>query len=173
MLLDRDYRAEGHCRGVRKRLQAVSVTCHVWQRKELESYLLDSRAIARVSGADEVSVEEHLAHAAEESEDDVFAQVVAETLKEFPRDRQSQAAKEGRRRFVELWRDRRKRHWVAPPERVLHGLNRRLSANGHSTVSFRALARRLEAREVPSEVVKFLDLVESALEDAGVPRVVS
>lgn len=72
VLLDRDYRAAEECKQVELRLRSVHVSCHVWKRKELESYLLDARAVARVTGADEDWVEEALAEAAEESEDDVF-----------------------------------------------------------------------------------------------------
>jgi predicted ATP-dependent endonuclease of OLD family len=171
-LLDRDYRADDQCKEVRSRLQAVRVSCHVWKRKELESYLLDSRVVARVTGADEEWVEEALALAAEESEDDVFGQVLAETSKSFPRNQASQAAKEGRKRFEELWQERNHRKWVAPPERVLHGLNRRLSQAGHKTTSFRKLARQFDADDIPDEMISFLDRVEDALEDAGVPSVV-
>jgi hypothetical protein len=140
----------------------------VWKRKELESYLLDSRGIARVTGADEDWVEEALAEAAEELENDVFGQVSAQTSKRFRRDQASQAAKEGKRRFEELWKNRGERRWNAPPEGVLHGLNRRLGKARHKTTSFRELARRLEADEIPSEMIRFLDRVESTLEEAGV-----
>jgi predicted ATPase len=172
VLLDRDYRSDEQCKDVRQRLRGLEVSCHVWRRKELESYLLDAGVIARVTGANEVWVEENLALAAEESEDDVFAQVLRETSTKFRRDQQTQAAKEGRARFTELWRERNGRKWVAAADAVLHGLNRRLAEAGYKTTSFRELARQFDAAEVPSEMVRFLDQVEGALEDAGVPRVV-
>ncbi len=171
VVLDRDYRADEQCKNVKARLQAVGVRCHVWKRKELESYLLDSSAIARVTGAGEDWVEEALAQAAEELENDVFGQVLAETSKLFRRDQVSQAAKEGKKRFEERWKNRGERKWTAPPEGVLHGLNRRLGKAGHKTTSFRELARRLEAGEIPSEMIRFLDRIEDTLEEAGVPAI--
>jgi hypothetical protein len=61
---------------------------------------------------------------------------------------------------------------VSPPERVLAGLNRRLTGTGHKTTSFRELARRFTAEEVPSEMVGFLDRIENTLAEAGVPGAV-
>jgi hypothetical protein len=173
VLLDRDFRPDTQCADIRKRLKALSVECHVWKRKELESYLLETPVIARATSATEAWLEEALAEAADELEDDVFAQILRETAKEFRRDQQTQAAKEGKARFTALWQDRSGRKWVAPAEGVLHGLNRRLAAAGHKTTSFRALARRFHEAEVPPEMVRFLDRVEGALDDAGVPREVS
>jgi hypothetical protein len=173
VLLDRDYRSDAQCKEVERRLKAARVTCHVWKRKELESYLLDPRVIARVSGADEAWVDDTLTQAAEGLEDHVFGQVLAETTKEFPRDKLSQAAKEGKSRFEGLWQNTNERKWVAPPEQVLHELNRQLADLGWKTTSFRELARRFEVAEVPAEMLRFLDRVEGSLEEAGVPRVVS
>jgi hypothetical protein len=173
VLLDRDFRPESQCGDIRKRLKALSVDCHVWKRKELESYLLEASVIARQTGAVQTWIEEALAEAADELEDDVFAQVMSETAKEFRKDQQTQAAKEGKGRFTALWADRSQRKWIAPAEGVLHGLNRRLTDAGHKNVSFRTLARRFEAAEVPAEMVRFLDRVEGALDDAAVPRSVS
>ena len=80
VVLDRDFRAEAECKAIRAKLRAVNVRCHVWRRKELESYLLETPVIARIAGATEEWVEEALAEAADESEDYVFAQVAANTL---------------------------------------------------------------------------------------------
>jgi hypothetical protein len=166
VVLDRDYRNEAQCRAVRERLRRIGIRCHVWQRKELESYLLDARVIGRMAGADEEWIEEALAEAAEQSEEHVFAQVTAEALRQFPRDHQTQAVKEARRAFSELWKERATRKWVAPPDLVLRGLNRRLEKAGFDDVSFRALASEMSADEVPPEMVGFLDSVEEIL--AGV-----
>jgi hypothetical protein len=170
--VDRDYRTEEQCKELKARLQAAQVRCHIWKRKELESYLLDPGGIARVTGAGEDWVEEALAQAAEELENDVFALVGAETQKLFRRDQPSQALKAGKKRFEELWADRATRKWTAPPEGVLHGLNRRLGEAGLKTTSFRELARELQADEIPGEMVRFLDRVESRLAEAGVPALV-
>jgi HEPN domain-containing protein len=56
--------------------------------------------------------------------------------------------------------------------RLLHSLNRRLGEAGLKTTSFRELARELQADEIPGEMVRFLDRVESRLAEAGVPALV-
>jgi AAA domain, putative AbiEii toxin, Type IV TA system len=172
VLLDRDYRTDPQCREIQRRLRAANVKCHVWKRKELESYLLEGEPIARLSRADVDFVEEALADAADETEEYVFSQVMVEALRRFPRDQQAQAAADAKLTFEALWRDRTTRKWVAPPAKVIHGLNRRLAASGYETVSFVAIASRMHATEVPSEMASFLDRVEEALEDAGVPAAV-
>lgn len=172
VLLDRDYRSESQCKAVETRLKALSVRCHVWKRKELESYLLEPTTIARLTGADEALVESALQSAADESEDYVWGQVAAETLRSFPRDQPTQAAREAKQLFAAAWREPAGRKWLAPPEKVLNGLNRRLEQAGHEPTSFSALARRMRNSEVPVEMARFLERVEEALDAAGVPSAV-
>jgi hypothetical protein len=169
VLLDRDYRSDEDCKAVKVRLRSVHAKCHIWKRKELESYLLETTLIARMTGADEVWVDEALAEAAEESEEHVIGQMTAETLRRFPRDQTTQAVKEARRLFRETWGSRRERKWVAPADAVLHGLNRRLESAGHTPLSFRLLARRMRDSEVPAEMASFLGNIEDALDTANVP----
>jgi predicted ATPase len=169
VLLDRDYRSEEDCKAVKARLRALNARCHIWKRKELESYLLEPSLIARAAGAPEDWVENALAEAAEESEDHVFGQITADALQRFPRDHQTQAAKEARTLFKVAWEERSQRKWVAPADAVLGGLNRRLESAGHTPVSFRLLARRMRASEVPAEMASFLDAIEDALDAANVP----
>lgn len=172
VLLDRDYRTGPQCSEIQRRLKAANVNCHVWKRKELESYLLEADPIARLSGAAVDLVEEALAAAADESEDHVFSQVMVEALRRFPRDQQAQAAADARKTFEALWGDPMGRKWVAPPARVIHGLNRRLADSGYETVSFMSIATQMWATEVPPEMANFLDRVEEALENANVPAAV-
>ena len=49
VLLDRDYRADADVSAVRSNLELIGVRAHVWQRKELENYLLSPTALARLS----------------------------------------------------------------------------------------------------------------------------
>ena len=170
-LLDRDYRSDAECKAIRDRLRKLGVHCHVWKRKELESYLLQANAISRLTGAAEAWVENALAEAADEWEAHVFAQMTARALRRFPHDQKTQAITEAKTLFDEAWADRATRKWLAPPEHVLRGLNKRFVAAGHSPTSFAALARRMRSDEIPDEMERFLSRVEEALEDAGVASV--
>jgi hypothetical protein len=169
VLLDRDFRAAEDCEAVRAKLRTLNARCHIWKRKELESYLLEPSLIARAAGAPRAWVENALAEAAEESEAHVFSQITADALRRFPRDHQTQAAKEALALFKAAWEDRSLRKWVAPADAVLSGLNRRLDSAGKTPVSFRLLARRMQASEVPPEMASFLDTIEDALNAANVP----
>jgi hypothetical protein len=171
-LLDRDYRAVAECKAVKDKLGRLDVHCHIWQRKELESYLLEPSAIARLTGADQEWVDEALAEAADESEDHVHAQITWRAIRRFPHDKQTQAITEARALFKEAWADRAKRKWLAPPDNVLHGLNRRLTKAGYPPTSFAALARELREDEIPAEMTRYLDQVEEALQMAGVTALV-
>jgi predicted ATPase len=169
VLLDRDFRSAEECEAVRAKLRTLNARCHIWKRKELESYLLEPSLIARTAGASKAWVENALAEAADESEAHVFSQITADAMRRFPRDHQTQAAKEALTLFKAAWEERSRRKWVAPADAVLSGLNRRLDSAGHTTVSFRLLARRMQASEVPPEMASFLDTIEDALDAANVP----
>jgi predicted ATP-dependent endonuclease of OLD family len=172
VVLDRDYRAESECRAVKDKLARLGVHCHIWKRKELESYLLEPSAIARLTGANDEWLAEALADAADESEDHVHSQITARALRRFRHDQQTQAITEARSLFNEEWNDRATRIWVAPPELVLHGLNRRLTQAGHRQISFAALARQMREEEIAGEMTRFLSRVEESLESAGVAALV-
>lgn len=52
VILDRDYKTETTVQNVREKLQRVGVRCHVWDKKELENYLLVPDLIANVVARD-------------------------------------------------------------------------------------------------------------------------
>jgi predicted ATP-dependent endonuclease of OLD family len=66
VVLDQDYRTSRQCEQVQAGLREVKVSCHVWRRKELESYLLVPTVIPRLSGADSEAVQEALIECAEQ-----------------------------------------------------------------------------------------------------------
>jgi energy-coupling factor transporter ATP-binding protein EcfA2 len=57
VILDRDYRTDDEVRRVTRALNEIDVFAHVWRRKELESYLLESALIARALGISESEAE--------------------------------------------------------------------------------------------------------------------
>lgn len=65
VVLDRDYRSDIQVGDVVTRLAAIGVACHVWKRKELESYVLEPATIARIAGATRSDVESQLTVIAE------------------------------------------------------------------------------------------------------------
>lgn len=46
VILDRDYRSEATCRSIVAEFDSIGIGCHIWGRKEIESYLLVPSALA-------------------------------------------------------------------------------------------------------------------------------
>jgi predicted ATP-dependent endonuclease of OLD family len=78
VILDRDYRTDRQCDAIKRRLHEAGVSCHVWARKELESYFLVPSVIARLSGAFPEAVARVIAEGAEQQRQAVFARQLAE-----------------------------------------------------------------------------------------------
>jgi len=165
VLLDRDYRADADVGEVRSRLEAIGVHAHVWQRKELESYLLEPAALTRVSNAPAQFISDQLASIT----DDMTERVLAQFGKE--RHFLSQAAKkdiagtfsETNTELRPLAADPVWRLHRYPAKEILKALNRALQGAGHNTVSPKSLARRLHESEIPHEMRNWLTEVDSSI----------
>jgi hypothetical protein len=162
VVLDRDYRPEGACRRVKNRLGALGVKTHIWKRKELESYLLDIGAAARLSGADEELVADEIRRIVSAMEQKVFARMAADRQAVAAHDHRVQALEEAKREFDESWKDEARRLWMCPPKEVLRKLNSSLQVAGFKTLAFPSLARELRADEIPAEVRNLLERIEDS-----------
>jgi AAA domain, putative AbiEii toxin, Type IV TA system len=163
VLLDRDYRPDSEVKKVKKKLGDLGITVHVWRRKELESYLLEPAAIARLSGADVDWVSNALSNIADSMKHMVSARMLVERQQLVPRDHAVQAAEQATEDFARLWSDPALRLELCPPKAVLTELNKQLDQAGHATVSVRQLAKRLHAAEIPREMASILQRIEDAL----------
>jgi hypothetical protein len=169
VLADRDYHPDPAA--LREALPNHLLTWHVWERTEIENYLLCPPALARlVSAADEQS-----------SFDALLLQQEFERLVEATRDRANDRLVKA---FTEMERgmdpgmaSRRAReyletHWARErlaladaKETVLPGLKRWLQARGLGQFSDRGLAETLTAEDLPPEVH---DVARRLAEFAGV-----
>ncbi|MXY09513.1 MAG: AAA family ATPase [Acidimicrobiaceae bacterium] len=165
VLLDRDYRADADVDQVRSTLEAADIHAHVWRRKELESYLLDPTALARVSDASPSYVSSQLESITDAMTEDVLAQF-AEKRHFFSASGKKDIAGTIRDTNTELrplvvdpmWRLHR-----YPAKEILTGLNGDLQRAGHTTVSAKNLARQLLASEIPEEMRNWLYEVDSSI----------
>ena len=165
VLLDRDYRAEADVDEVRSTLNAVGVHAHVWRRKELESYLLDPAALARVSNAPLGYISSQLESITDSMTEDVLAQFAKERHFFSPSGKKdiartiSETNAELRPRVVDpVWRLHR-----YPAKAILNALNEALQQAGHTTVSTKNLARQLRLSEIPEEMRNWLFEVDSSI----------
>ncbi len=164
VVLDRDYRPEAARTDVMEAFRAAGIRGHVWERKELESYLLSPDVIARLSGADRNAVVKWLNKITKAMENEVFGRLLDEQLR-----RNVSGAKhavtvtaEFKPVFDTAWRSAKYRLKVCPPKQIVAQLNQKLQANGHRAVSMAALARAHRAAEIPEEVKGLLTDIEAA-----------
>jgi len=108
VVLDRDHRDDDEVRDVIERLDNVGVRGHVWARHELENYLLDPGAIARVSGGSISWVRAALAEVANSFEGEVKEGMERARL-DWGRRRETKAEsrRRARDRFRDAWQTRR------------------------------------------------------------------
>ena len=165
MLLDRDYRADADVDEVRSTLEAVGVHAHVWRRNELESYLLDPTALARVSDSSPSYISSKLEPITDDMTEGVLAQFAKERHFFSPSGKKDLAHTiretntELRPRVVDpVWRLHR-----YPAKAILNALNQDLQQAGHTTVSTKNLARQLRLSEIPEEMRNWLNEVESSI----------
>jgi predicted ATP-dependent endonuclease of OLD family len=78
LILDRDYRTRETVNALLTRLRETGVDAHVWERKELEIYLIIPSAIARLSGVSEETIIELLNEACEAQRVTVMARALEE-----------------------------------------------------------------------------------------------
>ena len=167
VVLDRDYRTDGTVHDLVETLQKSGVECHVWRRKELESYLIVPAAMARISGASEETIESFIGDAATS----LRARTLSRFLEEHGRDDHTAERADPdfgesyTRLFDQRWEDDRVA--LLPPKDILSLVNQKIQAADLAAISFRALSNRLRIDEIPAEMRDFLLHVEGYLSDKG------
>lgn len=164
VVLDRDYRPEQARLKVASAFSAVGIVGHVWQRKELESYLLSPEVIARVSGAGAIQVAEWLDLVTAGMEVEVFGRLLDERMKaEVSASRHAVSVTTSfKPEFDQLWTDSAYRLSICPPKQVVSKVNQLLQGGGYRPVSLTTLARAHRRSEIPVEVGDLLRQIESA-----------
>jgi energy-coupling factor transporter ATP-binding protein EcfA2 len=164
VILDRDYRTDEECQKVVRELQAIGIRAHVWSRKEIESYVLVSPAISRVSGLSASRCEELLTEAIEEQADEVESCIFSHVSKHSDKKLDPKTTFErARDRFSEAWADPEARLRSAPPKAVLASLNVKLIDAGGERVHAWKIAKALHQDELAAEVQALMVDIEDAV----------
>jgi energy-coupling factor transporter ATP-binding protein EcfA2 len=173
VVLDHDYRPKQLSEEIESAFEAEGIVAHVWQRKELESYLLTPSVISRISGASEKVVTNLLDQITLAMESDVFGQMLTECIKveKSATRHESVVMASFKTEFDGLWGNLRFRLDSCPAKDVIAELNNRLKEAGYRTVSRRSLTSQHRVGEIPSEMTAFLNRVEAAAETGRVPDV--
>jgi predicted ATPase len=168
LILDRDYRTPATVDALLERLREVGIDGHVWERKELESYLIIPSALARLSGAGLDVITELLDEACEAQRVTVMARFLEERQRvERSAERHAVTITEKYLPvFDRAWRDRQTRLSISNPKELLHYLNNKLPKMGGRPISFPALSSRARSEEVPQEMrLLLLDIERQLIED--------
>lgn len=165
VLLDRDYRADAEVGEVRSALEAIDIHAHVWKRKELENYLLDPAALARVSNTPPSYILSQLESITHAMTEDVLAQFAEKRHFFSPSSRKNMAhtVSETNRELRPQAEDPEWRLHRYPAKAILNALNKTLQEAGHTTVSAKNLARQLRPSEIPEEMRNWLHEVDSSI----------
>lgn len=169
VVLDRDYRPEQRRLEVIKSFESAGIRGHVWQRKELESYLLTFEVLVRLSGVDPIQLRGWLDTITQEMEGDVFGRLLDERLKsDVGATRHAvNVMTDFKAEFEAAWLDPSYRLRVCPPKLVVSRLNQSLQAHDHKAVSMTALARAHRKSEIPAEVGDLLSEIDAAALDGN------
>ena len=167
VVLDRDYRSDLEIAKLVARFSEIGVSLHVWERKELESYLICTpTALARIAKVPAAEIEATLNGSAATMENDVFSRMLKERIRieKSPSRNEVDITSAFKGEFDAHWADLDWRLKVCPPKQLLSELNDYLQAAGKKALSFAKIARELRASEVPPEM---RDLLLSIDESVG------
>jgi predicted ATPase len=165
VLLDRDYRPTQAADDVAQRLADAGVQAHVWQRKELESYLLEPSVLARISEIPEERVRELLAEESASFEHAVAARLLDERLRleVDAKHHRVTVTEQFQKEFSAMWKDPTSRRDRCPAKDLLSRLNQRIVTDQGQAVSVHAISKSLQMEEVASEMRDLIATVEQLL----------
>lgn len=163
VILDRDYRPDAVRQSVIDRFAVANIRGHVWERKELESYLLNADVIARLSGASVSATTKWMNKITRSMESDVFGRLLDERQRSdvTGKNHAVTVTADFKSEFDAAWTDTQYRLNICPPKQVIAALNTKLQAKHLKPVSFAGLARAHRQNEIPEELAKLLRTIES------------
>lgn len=157
VILDRDYHSDGQVAGLESTLGAAGIHVHVWDRKELESYLLSPEVISRVSGSSVPAVQAMLDDCAEKQRYHAAAQFAAQQRRDAPPGEDlATVIEQAQKDFDDRWQTQTFRWYRVNAKDLLSALNGLLANRKLRTVSSRKLASEHRAEDIPPEMVSLL-----------------
>jgi energy-coupling factor transporter ATP-binding protein EcfA2 len=172
-LLDRDYHTEQEVAQRAIEAQRVGVRLHVWLSKELENYLLNATAIARIIAADVprrtkpatiAEVSEEIDAITERDKNDIVKQVTSEVHRQNRAAGIAPAMREARQLVETDWPTPGARRRLLPGKAVLSEVSRWSQEHFGVALSAARLARELRRDEIVAEVRDVLESIEAGRE---------
>ena len=124
---------------------------HVWQRKELESYLLNPKVLSRLASVPETQINSWLDEITSAMESEVFGRLLDERFREEVSGSKHAVSvtTSFKPEFDQRWSDPDYRLEICPPKQIVSKLNAKLQDNGFKAVSLTGLARGHRRSELP------------------------
>jgi energy-coupling factor transporter ATP-binding protein EcfA2 len=171
VILDRDYRSDAACRAVVAEFEKIGIGCHIWNRKEIESYLLVPSVLARVSGLPLTDVSSILSDVVDSFRGKVFARALAAAEEERvgPTSHRVNVIEEFEPQFAADWAELDRRLGLVPPKEVMSQFNAEAVARNGRPVSAAKLAKAARVGEIDAEIMGVFDRIEELVGDALVP----
>lgn len=165
VILDRDYRSNAACRAVITEFDKIGIGCHVWSRKEIESYLLTPSLLSRVSKLPQQDMTMLLNDVVDSFRGKVFARalVAAEEERVGPKMHRVNIIEEFEPEFAARWTSPDLRLGLVPPKEVMADLNSEITLRSGRPVSATKLARAMRPTEVDPEIRNVFDRIEALL----------
>jgi AAA domain, putative AbiEii toxin, Type IV TA system len=156
VLLQGGQRTAAGDEALHRQLAAPNNTVLIWQRAELENYLLDPDVIARACGADPDAIADRTREAISHQESAARSAYAANSVRSALRGDSRAALEEAEREFDELWKTEGNRLSFVRGSEVLQVLNEWSEREGYKLISAHQLAKSLPPHSVPAEVFNVL-----------------
>lgn len=165
VILDRDYRSDAVCRSIVAEFEKIGIGCHIWSRKEIESYLLAPSLLTRVSGLGRADASSILRDVVESFRGKVFARSLAAAEEERvgPMTHRVNVIEDFEPQFAASWANSVRRLGLVPPKEVMSQFNAEAVARGGRPVSAVKLAKAARIAEIDAEVASVFDRIEQLL----------
>lgn len=166
VLLDGDLRSFQATQDEVALLRKSAALVHVWQRREIENYLLQPGAISAVSGLALDEAAELLERNLEINKSEALLTLNSARLIEGHGKGLAHKTilKMASAEFEDLWAAPEGRVSVVDPKQVLKGMNSELQQASMKTVSALSLARNMAADQAPGEIRRFLQAFAAVID---------
>ncbi|RZT12898.1 putative ATP-dependent endonuclease of OLD family [Kribbella sp. VKM Ac-2569] len=164
VILDRDYRPDNQCVEVMDKFQQACISAHIWERKELESYVIQTSVLSRLSGAPESFIDSEIDNITLTMEDAVFGRMLSDRIayEVGAKTHQVDVMTKFKNEFGVSWKSADFRRRYCPPKQIVADLNKTLQSSGYKPVSMVAVARSHRVSEIPAELADLLREIDAA-----------
>ncbi|PPH26932.1 ATP-dependent endonuclease [Rathayibacter sp. AY1F9] len=170
VILDNDLRSDAAIEFELAKIKEAGARAHIWQRRELENYVLDAGALSKASKISYSDADELLTEAVEAGRDEARRTLVAQRLSE----KKSNVGGSGSladltvleradSEFELTWSTATGKLALADAKLVLRSVNAKLQARQARTVNSHSLSRNILVEEMPEELRSVLAELEELI----------